>query len=306
VAQQQIPAHERHAIWTVYGKRCYMCREPVALLQARLDHIIPEAMADKPDALRALLARLGLAADFDVRSHDNIACICDRCNALKGGKILADGWLVAQLHSAADKARRIRGLLQARRLKDSRELLDYHLAAARRYESEMKGLAALGRLNQTYLEKLRLITVDDLTIGKIDELRNTPLWEHEGMGLTNRAGETRFARTCAEYKQACEAGFSPDTTIEMKVADELFETFGAILDVLERSKPAMLSYIDEPRVGVADVAFLPASLIGFGNTASTIDNLIRDGRATITGVGSDLITITLIECLNTGMTNWPK
>jgi hypothetical protein len=83
MAKQRFTAHERLAIWTAYDKRCFICSEPVGLREARMDHIIPEIMADRADQLLALLRSLGLPDDFDVQSYRNIACGCDRCNSDK-------------------------------------------------------------------------------------------------------------------------------------------------------------------------------------------------------------------------------
>lgn len=105
--------HERFAVFTVHGERCYICRTPISLGEVEIDHLIPESL----DRDRAKLARaitlLGLPADFRVNTAANWSPACRRCNGLKSDRLWEPSLLI-QLHLqvAAERAAKVVELIE--------------------------------------------------------------------------------------------------------------------------------------------------------------------------------------------------
>ena len=86
MADYSFSAHERYAVWTTHGEKCYICAKPVDLSSMQVDHIVPEHL-DKAPANRAeVLASLGLPSGFDLNSFENWLPACGPCNRKKGGQ----------------------------------------------------------------------------------------------------------------------------------------------------------------------------------------------------------------------------
>jgi hypothetical protein len=76
-------AHERYAVFTVHGEKCYLCGTPLDLLTMQVDHVIPESLLDRPERLSQVLAALGRPAGFSLNSYENWMPACGPCNRRK-------------------------------------------------------------------------------------------------------------------------------------------------------------------------------------------------------------------------------
>ena len=96
---------ERHAVYTVHGEKCYLCRKPIDMMTFEVDHLIPESLKDRPDDLRHALHQLGLGEDFDLNSYANWLPACRPCNEEKSDHVFELTLLVQiRLQRAAEKA----------------------------------------------------------------------------------------------------------------------------------------------------------------------------------------------------------
>lgn len=101
---------QRAAIFSTYGEKCYICRNPLTLKTMQVDHVIPESLLEKPAELSAALATLGRPPGFEVNSFDNWLPACSPCNGVKGETVFEPSPLVQLLlqrtaaHAAAAKA----------------------------------------------------------------------------------------------------------------------------------------------------------------------------------------------------------
>ena len=104
VAKYRFSEAQRHAVYTVHGERCYMCRAVLDMKTMEVDHVIPEALRDKAERLAEVLASLGRPADFNLDSYPNWLPSCRSCNGTKHDRIFDPAPIVVlQLQQAADR-----------------------------------------------------------------------------------------------------------------------------------------------------------------------------------------------------------
>lgn len=104
---------ERYAVFTVHAERCWLCGEPVGLLEMEVDHVVPEALAGTPELAEAL-ELLGLPGDFDLNQFGNWMPAHRRCNRFKSDAVFQPSPLIQMvLQKAIGKAARAQELHDA-------------------------------------------------------------------------------------------------------------------------------------------------------------------------------------------------
>ena len=83
----------------------------------------------------------------------------------------------------------------------------------------------------------------------------------QGLRLVSRDGEERLVRTLREFEVAKTAGYFAYSTFEIDVAYQTFLYPLLVLKQLRTASVAESTFIDEPFVGLADIALLPAGLM---------------------------------------------
>lgn len=110
MALYKFSAAERYAVFTVHNERCWLCGEPIGLLETEVDHVIPERLIGDA-ALVTVLAELGLPATFDINSFSNWMPAHRRCNREKSDAVFRPSPLIQlKLQSAVDRADRSEAL----------------------------------------------------------------------------------------------------------------------------------------------------------------------------------------------------
>lgn len=110
MARYRFSAAERYAVFTVHNEKCWLCGEPIGLLETEVDHVIPETLIGDA-ALTTVLAELGLPANFDINSFANWMPAHQRCNREKSDAVFRPSPLIQlKLQSAADRADRSKAL----------------------------------------------------------------------------------------------------------------------------------------------------------------------------------------------------
>lgn len=102
----------KQALLEAWKNLCYWHREPLRFHHAEIDHVIPQALARKPE----VLAANQLPRDFDVHDPANLAPICGSCNREKGSIDYTDSPIV------------LRRMKQASDLRQ--DVIDYVVAAS--------------------------------------------------------------------------------------------------------------------------------------------------------------------------------
>ena len=75
-------------MWLQHGKRCWLCREPLELVDSSVDHVVPEVLLQDANGLAQYLELYGLPSTFDVNGFENWLPAHGRCNQRKGAKRL--------------------------------------------------------------------------------------------------------------------------------------------------------------------------------------------------------------------------
>jgi hypothetical protein len=95
---------ERYAVFTAHREVCWLCGEPLGIVDMQVDHIVPEHLDGKPE-LEEVKRELGLPDSFSVHSFENWMPAHPRCNRTKGGHMFKPTPLIQGfLERAARKA----------------------------------------------------------------------------------------------------------------------------------------------------------------------------------------------------------
>jgi hypothetical protein len=106
-SKREFSPHERYAIFTAHGERCYLCRASLDLQTMEVDHLLPESLLHEPAKLAEVLTVFGLPSSFALQSFANWVPSCRRCNNQKRAHVFEPTPLVQlQLAEAERKAPR--------------------------------------------------------------------------------------------------------------------------------------------------------------------------------------------------------
>lgn len=86
---------QRQAVWEIYDRLCFYCRQPVFFKNINIDHFIPRSVKD----LKKTVADYGLPSSFEIESYENYLLACQNCNFRKSGYIFSEmpiGWRFAK------------------------------------------------------------------------------------------------------------------------------------------------------------------------------------------------------------------
>jgi hypothetical protein len=100
---------ERYAAFTVHREVCWLCSEPVGIVDMQFDHIVPEHLEGKSE-LAAVKQTLGLPGKFRINGFENWMPAHPQCNRTKGGHVfkptpLIQGYLERAARKADEAAR---------------------------------------------------------------------------------------------------------------------------------------------------------------------------------------------------------
>ncbi len=113
LSEYQFTQHQRFAVFTVHGPKCYINNCPIDMQTMEIDHVIPEFLAADRVRLDHVIADLGLPSNFDVNSYENWLPSCRKCNGQKRDMIFKPSLLLQRhLQVAAKKAAKARELEQ--------------------------------------------------------------------------------------------------------------------------------------------------------------------------------------------------
>ncbi|WP_412478495.1 hypothetical protein [Azonexus sp. IMCC34839] len=81
--KQKFTMAQRYAVWLHHEKRCWLCHDPLRLVEATIDHVIPETLLQDPLALQNLLQDYNLPSSFNVCGFQNWLPAHNHCNQQK-------------------------------------------------------------------------------------------------------------------------------------------------------------------------------------------------------------------------------
>src|ERR1017187_2576715 len=74
---------ERYAVWLHHEKRCWLCLEPLRLIEATIDHVVPESLLQDEVAFRRIIDLYALPSKFSINGFENWLPCHNHCNQSK-------------------------------------------------------------------------------------------------------------------------------------------------------------------------------------------------------------------------------
>ena len=121
MTRRPISANERYGLWSVWGGRCYWCREPLYFEGSQVDHVIALEAVSTAEGETLTRKRYGLGEEHDFDDFENFVPAHSNCNRRKWytlyDPIPAFITYIDQAKSKSDEARTI-----ARRMEEGPRL----------------------------------------------------------------------------------------------------------------------------------------------------------------------------------------
>src|SRR5262245_24225882 len=101
---------ERYAVWLNHEKRCWLCNEPLRLLETTIDHVVPESLLEDEATFRKIVDMYQLPADFSINGFENWLPCHNHCNQSKSnttfGFVPGYKLILDRLNRASDDVKR--------------------------------------------------------------------------------------------------------------------------------------------------------------------------------------------------------
>nr|WP_277987056.1 HNH endonuclease signature motif containing protein [Pseudolysobacter antarcticus] len=308
----------RLALWEAYNRLCYYCKESLGFRSMEIDHVIPVDRAATTEVWNDTCRQLGLPRDFEIDGLDNLVPACRTCNRDKLNNTFLPGRLTIDL--SAIKLRRI----EVEKRFDTLSRKDHGqraLAAMAVAISEgTMSLTDLRAFERSYLNDRGVFltrlgglfaheSLVDVDRADIEALLDRPIGDDvmdlNGLTLIGPDGEERKVTTLRAYRDAKALGFFAATSYTMSMQTLYFERPLVLLSVIAAAQYPEKSHMESPRLGMCDLARLPATLLFVTEEISdsvfqgqraalegkTIHDLISNGEATVRSVSSQHLQI---------------
>ena len=310
------PSLERTAIWLAYSKRCAYCGAPIEFRELEIDHILPDSLQNEPGKLAALREKLQLPSGFQLSFAANLLPAHGLCNLRKTDNVFNEStarYYISLAESKRSQIDEIKSKLEIQSAKES--LLSSVRIALESGNLSMSELTNTVSNVKGFPLSTRIEFVDgewdgDLSNNELEALLDRPVLlgkskEIDGIELVNGQNDSVRVRTCREYRSAKSAGYYALTTFAMKMVAFL-EAADAILSAVRDARLPKISYFENPRVGISDLALLTNSLLPwFGpdyeemlleTNGKTLRELSLEGKISIIDVSSSHLNFVYSGC----------
>lgn len=274
MSHQKFSAEQRHALFEAHLGKCVYTRELLDISDYHIDHVLPESLRSDPEEFQRIRRRLKLPEDFDLRGFENLVPCKGRSNLQKKALIFEDGPTHYFLGIAAAKKPIVIDCLQRiqSRKSSGRALILLQQGLERGDISQSAVAKILREYSGRPADLFELLTsmkfanddeVKAIAKGNIETLLDRPIYlgsseGNSGLKFVNDRDESRTVRTCRDYGEALRCGFYPLSNWEIKMSAWFTHQCG-LLQALQKAMPPLKSFIDTPRVSIADVDLIPAS-----------------------------------------------
>ena len=310
MSNQKFTAAEREAFYQAHAGKCAYTRQSLDMSNFHIDHVLPESLADDQALLADVRSKLDLDEAFSLNGYENLLPAAPSANLQKGALIFDPEFCRYYLAVAAAKKsivieelgkierRRTRGrvLLLLQEALESGKLEGMEVAhLLDRYSDKPEDIFRL----QEAIDFADAEYVNEIARADIDSLRDRPVIAVGQLLVLDHLDRKQISvRTCREYDEAIKVGYYPLSTYAIKGAS-IFEQRSGLLNALERATPAVKSYIDFPRAGVADLNLLPILLfphlspdVSEDELAGTYQDKLNQGVIVIDAVRQNFLRVT--------------
>ena len=263
MSKQKFSPAQREAIWKAHDGKCAYTRTLIDVSSFHIDHIVPEGLADDPQAFAEARATLKLPDDFDLFGYNNLQKSSQIFDEQRAQYFLAIASgkrpkIEENLQRIERRLARGKGIILLQQCLDRGDLTPDQVSTFLR-ETPDQVFALLESLSFVDMEEITRIKNAD-----IDTLRDLPvkLGENDditGLTLTSDSGYQCEVRSCREYDIAISKGYYPQTTFDIKMS-AWFEHQSGLLKALQAASFPLESYISDPRAGIIDLDLMPFSM----------------------------------------------
>ncbi len=113
---------ERYAVWLHHEKRCWLCREPLRLIETTIDHVVPESLLNDVATFRSIIDAYALPKDFYINGFENWLPCHNHCNQSKSSAtfefVPGNMLILNRLIRDADKVKRTSNSIKENVTKD--------------------------------------------------------------------------------------------------------------------------------------------------------------------------------------------
>ncbi|WP_170378680.1 HNH endonuclease [Ruegeria atlantica] len=78
---------ERYAVWSCNDQRCWICGQPLRLIDTHVDHVLPESLLWNEEERIRVYELYSLSEDFNINGFENWLPACALCNSKKGKSV---------------------------------------------------------------------------------------------------------------------------------------------------------------------------------------------------------------------------
>jgi hypothetical protein len=262
----------RVALWNTYNNRCFYCKQPLDWNQYQIDHLVPEWLQGNPEKLKQTINDYGLDSDFNLNIAYNLVPAHTQCNKSKGGQLFEKPTMLFYIQLSKARQDTLNKQIKLAKSKKNKDAVftKVHTALATGLIDikEMVKLIETAKENQWSSHPIQLNDEIDYIDGVIQTfyLGGDYSWLAEKhisgneIDMINDEGINTIPGTLKEFEQAIKDGFYPKTNLDIKGASG-FTFLENLLNMLKGATMSKISYIDEPRLNLNDLAYLSPNIL---------------------------------------------
>ena len=255
---------ERQAYYIVYNKKCSYCSKEILYENLEMDHIIPLSFNEDISKLNGILNEIRktcpklLPDDFSLKHYLNLLPACKKCNSEKSKSFDKDHVIhfltkskkgLPYLLERIEKMKKIQSLQPnlinlSSKLSSLEEIEDF----AKRLHLCCKAVQLENPLKFKNCQKKVLNTEENL----LDLELELQLGE---LTLKNDIGDVKKVKTIREWRDAIKNDYYALSTYDMQ-EESYFRVTSNTIDIAKKAQTPIMSYINNPKLGVTDIKFL--------------------------------------------------
>lgn len=289
----------RSALWTSYNNICFYCNRLIDWDDLHIDHIIPESLNFKPEALRQVIKEYELIDEFDLNALYNIVPAHGKCNQRKSDELFVKQTTLFYLALTNKAIAKIESeILKLKKRRNKGQIiskLQSALATNLIDLNELESIVKKAKEDNWSNFKIKLPhgvefidEVYDLfylnsDCSKLYDKKLLVGGVYDYLELTNDSGDNFKVSTLREWKDKTNKGYYPYSNTDIKMSST-FTFLEEFLEVLHKAKMPKVSFISEPWIEIDNLDFLSPNILNdfegklsqYADKGVSIGDLVRE------------------------------
>lgn len=309
MSQTTFDSTKRAGIWEAYENKCFYCGRIITWGELQIDHLIPEKYVADSAGFKALCTDYGLADGFDINGYENLVPAHTSCNLRKTGDLFPKQTMLFYIGLAGKNVEKVENqiasLLNARNRSRVLSKLESMTTNGVLPISTVKAVLGKIEIEKWQVERVKIATPVEFVDavydtfdkqGDFSALFHMPLLvggskDFGGLELHNDAGNTVEVNTLAEWNDALNKDYYPNSTVMIKMAS-CFTYLDELIKHLQVATLPKVSFLDDPPIDLTNLDYLSADIIWYpdeevlaklNNTQQnkSIQDLVNEGLVTV-------------------------